>query len=158
MFARKWGFRFATMETFCAQSDSEIQTVGKRAVNVGSGVSLDDEVERLFDLFASEGNAKGVEMASNVSKDLRVDLDILWMVLKTTIFNGIKYCILGGSVRVEAWKSARHLLVSVSDACPGMPVGKVQEVMGESPTMSGLVAFRCLLESNNGQMDILTEK
>jgi len=143
-----------------AQSGSEIQTVGKRAVNVGSGVSLEDELGRIFDLFASEANAKGVELASNVSKDLRVDLDrdILWMVLKTTIFNGIKYCILGGSVRVEAWKSARHLLVSVADTGPGMPVGKVQEVMGESPTMSGLVACRRLLESSNGQMDILTEK
>ena len=59
---------------------------------------LDDEAERLFDPFASEANAKGVELASNVSKDLRVDLDIVWMVLKTTIFNGIKYCILGVSV------------------------------------------------------------
>ena len=141
-----------------AQSDSEIQTVGKRTFNVGSGVSLDDEVERLFDLFASEANAKGVELASNVSKDLWVDLDILWIVSKMTIFNGIKYCILGSSIRIEAWKSARRLLVSVSDTGPGIPVEKAQEVIGKSPTMSGLVAFRCLLESNNGQMDILTEK
>ncbi len=143
-----------------AQAGSHIQTDGKRAVNVGSGVSLDDEVERIFDLFASEANAEGVELASNVSKDLRVDLDrdILWMVLRTTIFNGIKYCILGGSVRFEAWESARHLLISVSDTGAGMPLGKVQEVMGESPTISGLVACRRLLESNIGQMDILMEK
>ncbi len=143
-----------------AQAGSHIQTGGKRTVNADSVVSLDDEVERIFDLFASEANAEGVELASNVSKDLRVDLDrdILWMVLRTTIFNGIKYCILGGSVRFEAWKSARHLLISVSDTGAGMPLGKVQEVMGESPTMSGLVACRRLLESNKGQMDILMEK
>ncbi len=143
-----------------AQADSKALPDKERAVIADSVVSLEDELERIFDLFSSEANAKGVELISNVSKDLRVDLerDILWMVLKTTIFNGIKYCILGGSVRVEAWKSARHLLVSVSDTGAGMPVGKVQEVMGESPIMSGLVACRRLLESNNGQMDILTEK
>lgn len=122
--------------------------------------SLEDEIDRIFDLFSSEASAKGVELVSNIPEDLRVafDRDALWMVLCTTIFNGIRYCVLGGSVKVEAWKSARHLLVSISDSGAGMPSERVEKVLGENPAISRLAACRRLLESNNGQMDILTEK
>ncbi len=137
---------------------SRVLTERPRDLNLE--ISLEDEVDRIFDLFSSEASAKGVELVSNISKDLgfNFDRDTLWMILQTTIFNGVKYCIFGGSVKVDAWKSARNLVVSVSDTGAGMPLDRVQRILGEDPAMSGLAVCRRLLESNKGQMDILTEK
>ena len=43
--------------------------------------------------------------------EVRVDRDALAMILRKTIFNGIKFCLSGGTVTVEAWKTARFVLV-----------------------------------------------
>lgn len=155
------GFREETnIESSQTRLNTRTQTAVEKSSSLGFEISLDDQIDRIFDLFSDEAGAKGVELVSNISEDLRVvfDQDALWMVLRTTIFNGIKYCIMGGSVKVDAWKSARHLIVSISDSGAGMPAGKVQEVMSEAPAVSGLAVCRRLLESNNGQMDILSEK
>jgi len=123
-------------------------------------ICLDYTVEKVFDLFSEEANAKGVELVSNIPKDIVVTFDqfAIGTILQTTVFNGIKYCIFGGSVKVDAWKSARHLVVSVSDTGPGMPIDKVQRILEKDSAVSGLAVCRRLLETNQGQMDILTEK
>ncbi len=126
-------------------------------------LSLNDEVEKAFDLFSSEANAKGVELNSNIAEDLYVkfDDDIFNLVLKTAIFNGIKFCIYGGSVKVEAWKTSVHILISITENGAGMEPDRVQQLLDTSSasgSVLGLTACKRLLEAENGHMDILSEK
>jgi two-component system, cell cycle sensor histidine kinase DivJ len=93
--------------------------------------------------------------------EVRVDRDALAMILRKTIFNGIKFCLSGGTVTVEAWKTARFVLVSVSDSGVGLRPEKVQSVLAdtgeESRSNLGLSMCRRILEASNGHLDIISE-
>ena len=102
-------------------------------------------------------------MISSVSEDLVIhfDRDLLSMVLRKAIFNGIKYCIFGGSVKVEAWRSSRHVIVSISDSGAGMEPERVERVLegsGDGKPIDELSFCKTLLEEKQAQLDILSEK
>ncbi len=126
-------------------------------------ISIQDEVENVFDLFFDEANAKGVELGADIADDLalRFDREVFSLALRTAVFNGIKFCIYGGSVKVDAWKTARHILISVSDTGAGMEPERVQQILSSgvsADAVLGLIACRRLLEAEKGRIDILSEK
>ena len=58
---------------------------------------LSFEIDKIFDLFSDPANSKGIELVSTVPRGLVIhfDRDLLSMVLRKAIFNGIKYCTFG---------------------------------------------------------------
>ena len=143
---------------------SENELVDENSVGAASIVTpLSFEIDKIFDLFSSPANSKGVELISSVSEDLVIhfDRDLLSMVLRKAIFNGIKYCIFGGSVKVEAWRSSRHVIVSISDSGAGMEPERVERVLegsGDGKPIDELSFCKTLLEEKQAQLDILSEK
>ena len=127
------------------------------------GLSLEDEVEKIFTLFSEEAKSKRIRLISKIGKniDVRVDRSVIATILSKTIFNGIKYSLNGGEVSVEAWKSTRYVLISVSDSGVGMHSEKVQSILagssGDTRSMLDLSMCRRLLESNDGHLDIISE-
>lgn len=124
---------------------------------------LSFEIDKILDLFSKPANAKGVELISSVPDDLVIhfDRDLLSMVLRKAIFNGIKYCIFGGTVKVDAWRSSHHVVVSVSDSGAGMEPERVDRALsggGEDEPIDELSFCKNLLEDKQAQMDILSEK
>jgi len=127
------------------------------------GLSLEDEVEKIFTLFSEEAKSKRIRLISKIGKniDVRVDRSVIATLLSKTIFKCIKYSLNGGEVSVEAWKSTRYVLISVSDSGVGMHSEKVQSILagssGDTGSMLDLSMCRRLLESNDGHLDIISE-
>jgi len=102
-------------------------------------------------------------MVSSVPDDLVIhfDRDLLFMVLRKAIFNGVKYCIFGGTVKVDAWRSSHLVVVSVYDSGAGMEPERVERTLsggGEDKPIDELSFCKNRLEDKQAQMDILSEK
>lgn len=123
-------------------------------------IKLNEEVEKIIGQYSCEAGYKGIKLVSTVTDRLaiRFDRDLLLLILRTTIFNGLKYCIQGGSVKIEAWKSARNVIVSILDTGAGMEPERAQELLSDEHPVSGISVCKRILEENHGQIDILSEK
>lgn len=130
---------------------------------VGLTYSLQPEVDKIFEMFSVEAKAKNIKLSSKIAKNIEVDMDggVMATLLRKTIFNGIRFCLNGGGVNVEAWKTAQYVLVSVSDSGVGIGPDKLQNILNDSIDSSGpvfgLSMCRRLLEASNGHLDIISE-
>ncbi len=131
-----------------------------RAEDSKSTVFLDAEVGKIFDLYSVEANSKRIKLESSIPEkfELSCDPELLSMILQRTLFNGIKFCLSGGSVKIDAWKAARDVLISITDTGAGMEPERVQRLLGDSDPVYGLPVCKRLLETSNGQLDLLSEK
>ena len=124
--------------------------------------SVTEEASKILSLFGAEAKLKGVKLTLKMGEsiDVRVDRAVLSTLLRKTVFNAINHCLRNGSVTIEAWKTARYVLISISDTGVGMSPEKLQAALqGDvSDSVSGLGMCRRLMEANNGHLDIISEQ
>ncbi len=79
---------------------------------------------------AAEAEAKGVATAIELDAPIQLaaDLRLLRSAVSNLVRNAIKFSRPGTAVRVQASRADRHVSISVTDGCGGLPPGSVERL------------------------------
>lgn len=131
-----------------------------------SELSLAPLVHEMVQLFRPAAEQKQIELANNVSDELRVhgDRQMLSTVIRNLVNNAIKFTPGGGSVSVSASENEEVVTVSVSDTGVGIPEetlprlfdletsGSREGTSGEKGSGLGLLLARDYVERHGGKI------
>jgi signal transduction histidine kinase len=118
---------------------------------------------------AASANVKLVQ-ESNKDVYCTADVNALKLILRNVIDNAIKFTPADGTVTVSAHQQRNHCYILVRDTGMGIDPAKIQEILagdtdriqedakGRRSTGLGLVLVRDLVERNDGEFNISSEK
>lgn len=131
-------------------------------------VSLDDIFERLKSTFKylETNNKVSLEFVNNVDGEIKIDTDIITIVLTNLISNSLKFTPTGGKIKVNTFIKKNKLIFKVIDSGIGMDnntlnmlrnnknIVSANGIRNEGGTGLGLSICRDLLVLHHGNMDI----
>jgi len=134
-------------------------------------VSLLEVVNETIALHSNSANSKHITLGAKIPEDLIAfcDKEMIKLVLRNLVSNGIKYTKEGGTVEITLKKSAAFVEVSVKDNGVGMTPERKSDLVkigkhastpgthGEKGTGLGLLLCREFVEKNNGKFSIESE-
>jgi two-component system sensor histidine kinase/response regulator len=129
-------------------------------------VLLHSGIDRVIEPLALTASQKGVELRNNIEDDLTVfaDLNMLKLVLRNLISNGIKFTNKSGFVAVSAVKKDMIVEVTVSDNGVGIAEGNLEKLFRddvrystdgtskEQGTGLGLLLCKEIVEKHGGKI------
>ncbi|MDR3665992.1 MAG: ATP-binding protein, partial [Ignavibacteriaceae bacterium] len=85
-------------------------------------IFLYDKVKLVMEQLLIHSKKKNIEIINSVPEDLVAvgDMDMLQSVFHNILFNGIKYCNIGGQIKIDAALSGREIITSIQDNGIGM--------------------------------------
>ncbi len=125
-------------------------------------------VKDVFSLLATQANAKGVKLKTNITQGFGVfaDKDMLHAILRNLVSNAIKYSRAEDEIFIRAAQKEQNIEISVSDTGIGIPADKIpilfqlgEEVRTpgtnkEQGTGLGLIVCKEFVEKHNGSLHV----
>jgi PAS domain S-box-containing protein len=147
---------------------SRLQT--KNFVLISDTLSLSNELNKVIGALTLTANQKGIELINNIDKSITVfaDVNMLNLVLRNLISNGIKFTNKNGSVIVSALKKDNFLEITVADNGIGLANTDLIKLfnddhystygtLNEKGTGLGLLLCKEIIEKHGGQIRVESE-
>jgi len=147
----------------------QLATMEKRRDTVNpEAIDLSATVHALTGEFMSLAELKRISMAASVPEDLRLvaDVGLFRTAMVNLLGNAVKYTPLGGTVRIDVFRSESEIRIAVSDTGPGIPELEQPRVFhrfyrlrtpGDTPmggTGIGLSLVKAVMERHNGRVEL----
>jgi signal transduction histidine kinase len=135
---------------------------------VRKNIILKNLTDDVMKIYSTQAETKGISLKDEISDNISVfaDQEILAIILRNLISNGIKYTQKGGNVTCTAYPENGHTVLKVSDTGIGMSPGileklfKIEETFttegtgNELGTGLGLVICKEFIEILDGTIDV----
>lgn len=135
-------------------------------------LSILAQAEKVVEAVQLMASQKGVQLLLDVDEVLKInaDMNMLRLVLRNLIMNGIKFTNTGGEVKISAHKNESGIEIIIEDNGVGISKANLQKLfkidtrfstegtLKEKGTGLGLILCKEIVEKHNGTIDVISEE